>query len=66
MVKTKKISLMQKKEMYHSTPQRFMFQIPIKDIKVPAMIRPYIAGIQSPNFFVSGENTPGNVNTIHK
>ena len=57
---------MQKKEMYHSTPQRFMFQIPIKDIKVPAMIRPYIAGIQSPNFFVSGENTPGNVNTIHK
>jgi len=46
------------------TPQRFICQTPINDIKLAATINPNNAGYQSPSFFTDGENTPIKPNII--
>lgn len=42
---------------------RFIFQTPIKEIKLKATINPNKAGYQSPSFLMEGENTAGKLNT---
>ncbi len=46
------------------TPQRFMCQTPMYEIKLVATIKPNNAGYQSPIFFIAGENTDGKLKTI--
>lgn len=41
------------------TPHCFIYQTPIKEINILALIAPKSAGIQSFIFFTEGANTPG-------